>query len=368
MLCVSAISLMPLSRFAEYSSHPKCTLVLLSIFAAVITACNSFAVDFYTLLWPRVAFSIVSSPISPLNLRIMTNYFNIQKRGIGSGVYFLSVYIGLSFASICLLTSILVGWRITYVCLGLISILISLISGCSISKIAPQKEKSNVQNDLKGLYRSSTLIFCVIGLSFKYISQFTRSSFESLYFSRAFPNNVETYSILNTVSLLICPWSPIVLGKISDNLEPRYPLVKVYMCAISLLLPLPCFVAMYLTSSFELAMACIFLASVISEAYISLSYSIMINVTLPRIRALQTAWMMSITMVAGSIAIVIIGYTYKQLEDLRISLLVATTLPLIISSVFFFLITKTYKKDLLGLENSREIKVNESCLRNEGEY
>ena len=360
MLCISAISLMPLSRYSENSSRPKLLLILFSSAAALLTSCNSFATDFYTLLWPRVLFSVSSSPISPLNLRIMTDYFSSTKRGIGSGIYFLSVYIGLSLASLTLLLSVVFGWRLTYVGLGAASLVVSLVVGCLIPKVKVQQKSSTVKNDLQSLYSNKTLVLCVTGLAFKYISQFTRASFESLYFVRAFPDYVETYSILNTIGLLICPWSAIILGKLADNLEVRYPLIRIYMCAITLIIPLPFFISMYLTSSFEFAMVCVLLASLISEAYISLSYSIMINVTLPHIRALQTAWMMSITMVAGSVAIVIIGYTYNQLQDLRIALVVSSTVPLVLSSIFFFTIVRYYKNDLKSMDDIQKIRINDS--------
>ena len=166
---------------------------------------------------------------------------------------------------------------------------ITLTFGLNLEKIQNIQQKSNINEDINSLYKSKTLIFCVVGLAFKYISQFARASFESIYFTRAFPDNKTLYSVLNSISLLICPWSAILLGRVSDNLELRHPLIKPFLCAITLLIPLPFFIIMYLTSSFTLAMVCIFLVSTISEAYISLSYAIMINVTVPKIRAMQTA-------------------------------------------------------------------------------
>ena len=96
MLFISALSSMPLSRLSDYTMYPKKFLLVCSCLAAMITACNSFATNFYTLLWPRLLFSVISSPISPLNLRIMASYFDMKKRGLASGAYFLTIYIGLA--------------------------------------------------------------------------------------------------------------------------------------------------------------------------------------------------------------------------------------------------------------------------------
>lgn len=351
LLFVGAISSMPLSRLSDYTNHPKIFLFSTSCLAAFFTTCYCFATDFYTLLWPRIFFSIISSPISPLNLRIMSMNFKIQKRGIGSGSYFITIYIGLAISSLLLLISYYFGWRLTYLLLGCISLLANVISVLSITKFNNSTEKPSLKEDIHGLYRSKTLVLCVIGLAFKYISQFARSSFESLYFTRAFPDNETAYSICNTISLLLCPWSVVILGKISDDLETRYPLIKTILCAITLLIPIPCFIVMYLTNSFVVAMICIFLASTISEAYISLSYAVMINVTIPKIRALQTAWMMSVTMIAGGTTILIIGYAYQTLEDLRISMVLSTTVPLALSSIMFFLVAKYYNHDVLEFKS-----------------
>ncbi|OMJ93847.1 hypothetical protein SteCoe_3036 [Stentor coeruleus] len=360
MLFISAISLLPSSRYSDYATKPKFILIFSCICAAVFTGCNIFATSFLTLLWPRVLFSTLSSPIAPMNLRIMAEFFDMKKRGFASGAYFLSLYIGLALASLCMLISVYVGWRFTYLFLGLVSLSGSFIFGILLPTIKNTKEKKTLSQDLKSLYMNKTLILCVIGLAFKYISQFTRSSFESLYFARAFPDDVSTYSILNSIGLLVCPWSPLILGKISDDLECKYPNIKVYLCAITLALPIPFFIIMYLTTNFALAMVCLYIMSLFSEAYISLSYTIMINVTLPHIKALQTAWMMAITMFSGGVIILIIGFTYNTIEDLRISLIISNTFPLLISSMLFFLITKVYLKDLKTFEENKAGLVNES--------
>lgn len=360
MLFVSALSLLPISRYSDYATKPKFILILSSIFAAVFTGCNIFATSFLTLLWPRVLFSALSSPIAPMNLRIMADFFDMKKRGFASGAYFLSIYIGLALASLCMFISVNIGWRLTYLYLAIVSVSSSFIFGIFLPAIKNTEKKKSLSQDLKSLYMNKTLILCVVGLSFKYISQFTRVSFESLYFARAFPDDISTYSILNSIGLLVCPWSPLILGKISDDLECKYPNIKANLCAITLALPIPFFIVMYLTTNFVLAMVCLYVMSLFSEAYISLSYTIMINVTLPHIKALQTAWMMAITMISGGIVILIIGFSYNTIEDLRISLIVSNTFPLLISSVLFFFITKVYLKDIKDFEANKAAIVNES--------
>ena len=44
---------------------------------------------------------------------------------------------------------------------------------------------------------------------------------------------------------------------------------------------------MYLTESFELAMACLFVAYLVGEAYVNNGFVTMINVTSPEVRAMR---------------------------------------------------------------------------------
>lgn len=362
-LFVTAVSIIPLSRVADHTSRPIVFLIICATLSSLFTLCNSFAMNFWTLLWPRVLFSLVSSPISPINLRILSDRFNMNLRGTSSSLYFLTIYIGLSLCSAFLYVSFIINWRISYLAIGLVSFLVSFVSVITLSSMKMQPNSTPLNSEIKSLFMCKTLNYSVIGLSFKYISQFVRASFESIYFVRKFPDQIFFYSLLNTLLILISPLSNIVIGRLSDKYEARWPRIKSILCALSMILPVPFMVVMYLTNNFILSMAFLSISSLMTEGYIGVSYAILINVTLPKVKALQTAWMMSITMILGGIVVAIVGFFYSTLRDLQIALVAASAFPLVLSAGMYYLVSKVYTDDLeeymKKLEVYREM-VNES--------
>lgn len=362
-LFVTAFSIIPLSRVADHTSRPIVFLIICASLSSFFTICNSFAMNFWTLLWPRIAFSFVSSPISPINLRILSDRFNMNLRGTSSSLYFLTVYIGLSICSAFLYISFIINWRILYLAIGFGSSLASFISIISLSSTKVQPNSAPLNSEIKSLFVCRTLNYSVIGLSFKYISQFVRASFESIYFVRKYPDQIFFYSLLNSLLILVSPLSNVVIGRLSDKYEAQWPRIKSILCAISMISPVPFMVVMYLTDNFVLSITCLSISSLMTEAYIGVSYAILINVTLPKVKALQTAWMMSITMIVGGIAVTIIGFFYSTLWDLQIALVSASAFPLVLSAGMYYLVSRVYTEDLeeyvKKLEVYREM-VNES--------
>lgn len=121
-------------------------------------------------------------------------------------------------------------------------------------------------------------------------------------------------------------------------------------------------ILMYLSENFIISITCLGISSLLSEAYIGVSYSIMINVTKPEIKTFQTAWMMSVTMIIGAGSVVLIGFFYINLEDLRIGLVVSAAVSLALAGLSFLKVGMVYTDDLkkFKLENeSRDILLNE---------
>ena len=80
-LLITAISIMPTSRFADRLSKPVLFLLICSLSAAVLTIGTGFVNGFWGIFIIRVLFSAVSAPISPINLRILTDCFGYRVLG-----------------------------------------------------------------------------------------------------------------------------------------------------------------------------------------------------------------------------------------------------------------------------------------------
>jgi MFS family permease len=173
------------------------------------------------------------------------------------------------------------------------------------------------------------------------------------------------YSILNIFFILFSPFSSVLIGRLSDHYESSVTNIKAIFCAASFFLTVPFTVVMYLTESFEVAMICLGISSLVAEAYIGVSYSVMINLTRPRLKAFQTAWMMSVTMVLGAAAVLVVGVFYDQLNDLRIALVASAVVSLISAGFCFVWVSFVYRKDLQEFQRkeNNEVPLNDSVER-----
>ncbi|CAG9318769.1 unnamed protein product [Blepharisma stoltei] len=375
ILLVNALLVLPIGRLVDYIKRPKWFVLSCSISICLITLLNSICENFYELLSVRLMFGIFACGISPTYMRLLALYFPSKKRGFASGFLFLTIYFGISLASLSLILAESVGWRWSYVLIGSISLVLTIIFGLFLRDIKNNAKLSRFTNeqilksDILSLFKNKTLIFTILALFFQYISGFARSFYEAIYFAEKFSDNVDVYAVLNAIGILISPIAPILLGKYSDSKQDSDPKWQPLIIAITRFMYIPLLFPMYLSSNFAIAMLSMMLISTIGETYISVSYAILINVANPNVWAFQTAWMICVTTIAGTISTVIIGFYYTSLEALKVSLLIATVFGSAMAAIMFLVVAKFYPEDLKKQKECRkeidEELVNQSEIAEE---
>ena len=120
-----ALTILPIvtfiqGRFIDHVTKPKWLLTCALLSASLINMCTAFAVDIYGLILPRLAFSVASGFIDPMCFKLVGLYFPSIKRGKAIGVFTIAIFVGSALASLCLIITLQIGWRYTYIMIGVV--------------------------------------------------------------------------------------------------------------------------------------------------------------------------------------------------------------------------------------------------------
>lgn len=270
----------------------KWFIIVNSFGIALATGINAAATEYWGLVYPRCILALFSAGIDPASIKLISFGFPSQMRGLALGLYLASVYIGSALASCTLILAIELGWRLSFIILGIIGLCVSIlgifmIDNETILKTSPDPTDSK-KSDWKQLLTYKTILYTLIGTFFRYAAGFARGYYEALYFAGQFPDNKTLYSIINSLVLLFTPINLTLAGKFSDTKEEAgQAKYRPLLCSVTNLIAVPLLITMYLTTNFGLAMGCLGAVYAVGETYISISITMMVNVTPPDLRGLR---------------------------------------------------------------------------------
>ena len=287
----------------------KWFIILNGIGISVATALNALAFAFWGILYPRCLLALFSAGLDPASMKLISLNFTPETRGVAYGCYLSTVYVGSALASLCLILSAGIGWKLTFLIAGIVGLAAALIAILGIRYTQHIRENSlikeykqitnltqttekteNIQNksDWAQLVKNKTLILTLIATFCRYSAGFSRGYYEALYFSAQFPNEKSHYSIINAMALMITPFMLAAAGKFTDLKEAEHqPKWRAILCCVTNISAVPLLILMYITESFPVAMTCLVIVYTIGETYISISIAMMMNVTLPNLRGLR---------------------------------------------------------------------------------
>lgn len=268
------------------------TALLLVNVASGLTA---LATSFTGLVWPRVLLAFFSSIVDPTLFRLLAFYFPSAKRGAASGVLFVAIYIGVAAGSLTLLLAQAVGWRLCFLLTALTCAIIT--SGfCLLLTNQPIETYRNPEimleprstlKDVQALWHNRTLVVTIAALFLRYLATFATSFFLVPYLSWQFPEYTSQLSVMYFGLILIAAASLIVAGQFTDKRAATQPWWRPLLCSIVSIACGPFILVLFLADNFWLAMGCLFPLYLYGEAYLSVSFAMMISVTTPHVRALR---------------------------------------------------------------------------------
>lgn len=213
----------------------------------VASICTALATSFATLLWPRMLFGVLSSALDPVALKLCATYFPTYHRAFAIGLFMSCLYIGAAISSISLLIAQSIGWRLTYLYVGLLGALITLVVGPFIrnskqvsprelgyQQVAASEAEAEVTqslwDDLKELIKNKTLIIIPVIGFFRFAGTYARTFFEPEFFARKYPDMKAVYSVCNAAIVVLTCLGPIIGGYYTDKHEQANPRVRPIVC------------------------------------------------------------------------------------------------------------------------------------------
>mmetsp|Transcript_29035 Transcript_29035/g.51945 ORF Transcript_29035/g.51945 Transcript_29035/m.51945 type:complete len:352 (-) Transcript_29035:4854-5909(-) len=330
---------------------------------------SGFAINFWTLLIPRMGYALASAATESIFTRLIALYFPPGSRGYASGIYFISIYIGAAAASLTIDLARAVGWRFTFIGIGALGMLTSIVIGLFWPEYEFTEddrdaiEKSRTQQLFKEFWEllksNKTLNITTLAIAVRYSAGFSRGFFEAIYFTEQFPSQKVEYSFLVFGAITIAFTGPLIGGYISDRKEHTNPKWRPIICSITSFAAVPLYLTMYTTSSFTLAMVCLYFVYIIGETYISVANAMTLNVSPLPMRAFVSGWVGTTSCYMGAVVTALVGVFGSSHDALRLVLIFVVCGGVLLTGVIFLPAIRTYPRDLDAVNKSRSEEKNE---------
>ena len=121
------------------------------------------------------------------------------------------------------------------------------------------------------MFTNKTCLFVVLGGCFRFWQGYTIAYYTLEFFADYGKEKEEEFGVLNSLSVVIGGFSSNFFGaRLSDKLEPRYPLIKPWMCVIMSIAGVVTNCLCYLfTFNFYFSMTMQFLTYLLAEGWMS---------------------------------------------------------------------------------------------------
>ena len=171
-----------------------------------------------------------------------------------------------------------------------------------------------------------------------------------MVFKYNYPDYQVIYSATTAV-ILVCAPIPgfFIAARYTDSKEATNPKIRPLIVAITLLIAVVFFPVMYYCGMFWLSVVSMFFDYTIGEIYLPIGFVIALNVTTPRIRALQTGIILFFSTIFASIAVLILGHVESAYggAGLTLGLTLVTTIGYFLAGLLFLYGTVVYPNDLI---------------------
>eukprot|EP00359_Climacostomum_virens_P009797 CAMPEP_0204901610 /NCGR_PEP_ID=MMETSP1397-20131031/3176_1 /ASSEMBLY_ACC=CAM_ASM_000891 /TAXON_ID=49980 /ORGANISM="Climacostomum Climacostomum virens, Strain Stock W-24" /LENGTH=483 /DNA_ID=CAMNT_0052069989 /DNA_START=2028 /DNA_END=3479 /DNA_ORIENTATION=- len=355
-LLVSAVVLMPIGRWADKLKKTRWPLTISSVLLNLMSVASGFAIDFWTLLIPRLVCAVTSCAIFAISVRLIGQYFLPESRGKAIAMLTLSLYIGKAFSYLTFYFVDSFGWRGTYIGFGIFGTGVSLLVGLTLWReyIYTEEEAQVIENasnnyvlrEFWALVKSNkTLTLTTIAFSLRSSAATVKAIYENIYFAREFPSKKVEYAFNNFGATIFTILGPFTGGYISDLKERTNLKWRPFLSCLASLVVVPLYAVLFTTSNFELAMVLIYLTNFFTGFLIAVAGALMLNISPTHMRAFVNGVLQTITRLFTASVIAITGSTQNSFEDLRISMLCWEVVGVAVSGLIFLVTIATYPHD-----------------------
>ena len=337
------------STYLDKLLHIKWAMVAYSGVTSVAVLILGLVSDTWQAVVLLALVGVFSSGIVPAFSKQVSRCFAPGQRALAFSFFQTRIYFGRALASLSIFPAYYLGWRSAFF----------IVSGggvlcCALSMFLLRNEATNHTSrllepnllDKLGTLKNPTVLLVMLANLLRFSAGLARSFYEALYFAGQFPEHIHKYSVINSLALLLCPFSLYLTGKLADRKEQTHnfkwlPLI----CSFTNVFCVPFVVLMYSTSSFELACLGLVVAFVVGETYSSVNISIVLNVTPKHMHAFESGVLLCVSMTGGVVSCLVLGCLFKDLDSLRKGILWIVVFGFAASGVCFFVTSFLYDRN-----------------------
>ena len=351
----------PIARWADLSNRKNIVAASLAVWSGM-TAISGSVVNFLQLLLARIGVGIGEAGGSPPAHSIISDYFPPKKRATALSIYSTGIYFGILMGYVVGgVIAKMYGWRITFYAIGIPGVLLAgLIYFLIKEPIKGQNDPSGavvenppIRTVINNLLSKKTFVYISLAGGFNAFVTYGVGNFLPSFLQRVHEVDIATAGIVLGLSTGLGGMIGTYLGGyFADRFQDRdmrwymwVPLVAGFFNIIPSLI-------LFFSGHAQLVMGMTFFTSAFTAFYLGPSIAVTHSLVNAKMRALTSAIFFFILNLIGlGFGPLVIGmlsdFFIPQFgsESLRWAFC-ASFLPALISALFFWLASKTYRNDL----------------------
>lgn len=294
----------PMAWLAERHRRATIIAIVLALWSAMTAVCG-LATSFGHLLAGRMGVSIGEAGGAPASQSMIADYFGRGERATAYGIYGLGTPIGSLLAAFGggLLVQAL-GWRSTFLTLGIAGIIFALFFAMTVREPARSVHAAAVprfSHTLRFLFGKRSFRNVAAGNTVAVFTVFTLQQYMVSFFIRRFGLDLAQASMLLGVIAGVAGAAGTFLGGyMADRLASHGPVMLARVPMAGFLIAFPFYLSAFLVSSINAAVGLLIVASFFHFFYLGPSYAIAQGVVEPRMRAMAAASLLFFVNLVGA--------------------------------------------------------------------
>jgi MFS family permease len=238
---VSPLSGLILDRIPSPKA-PQLMLLFSCVCFSVMTILHGAAKHYWQLVLLRATLAIGEAASTPAAYAVIHSIIRSEHKASAVGIYNSGIYVGGSFASVSVSINARLGWRSTFVLVGIISLVLTGIQALvllfNVSDAAYEAVLASTEHIDESVNEESRLkpgktekpspwtklyFINLIASSLRNVGGYALGSFLPSFFKRTYPSHYELYSSLNVIVVGVCGCAASLLGgALADGLSRKY--------------------------------------------------------------------------------------------------------------------------------------------------
>jgi len=290
----------PIAAFSDRHSRKRIISGAVLVWSA-ITALGGFAQNFWHLAASRVGVAVGEAACTPAAHSMLAGYFKPRFRARAIGLYFvgaqLGIVLGLALGG---WINELANWRMAMFLLGAPGLVLALLVAFTVkepprlpdpgAEAKARIEPARFGETMRALFRHATFVHLMIAGVMSSITSAGFQSFAPAYIIRTFHMTSGevglTYGLTMGGSGAL---GAIVGGLMGDRLRQAHPRRALAFVGLTFIVGGPCMALAFLSGSYPVFLALIFVAQAASMTYAGPSFSVIQSLVPPRMHAVASA-------------------------------------------------------------------------------